>query len=69
MKITEVVQFRTGTGQTPSYPTYAIGEDLVEISNLGNGQADLSGFSFEVEGGGARTTPSHKELLFQAMVF
>ncbi len=55
VKITEVVQFRTGTGQTPAYPAYATGQDMVEISNLGNGQADLSGFSFEVEGGGART--------------
>lgn len=55
VKITEVVLFRTGTGQTLAYPAYAVGQDLVEISNLGNGQADLSGFSFEVEGVGART--------------
>lgn len=55
VKITEVVQFRGGTGATPTYPAYATGADLIEISNLGNGQADLSGYGFEVYGTGART--------------
>ena len=55
VKITEIVQFRVGTGATVAYPAYVTGQDLVEISNLGSGQADLSGFGFEVFGAGART--------------
>ena len=55
VKITEVVQFRTGTGATPTYPAYATGADLMEITNLGTGPADISGFSLEIFGVGART--------------
>jgi hypothetical protein len=55
VKITEVVQFRTGTGATPAYPAFAAGADLVEITNLGSGPADISGFGFEVFGTGPRT--------------
>ncbi len=54
VKITEVVQYRTGTGQTPTYPAHVSGEDLVEISNLGSSPADLTGFTFDMVGAGAR---------------
>jgi len=54
VKITEVVQFRSGSGATATYPAFASGQDLVEITNLGSGPADISGFGFEVFGVGAR---------------
>jgi hypothetical protein len=50
VKITEVVQFETGTGYTNPYPTWITGVaasdfDGIEITNLGNGPADLSGWT------------------------
>jgi len=54
VKLTEVVQFRTGSGATPAYPAFAVGQDLIEITNLGSGPADISGFGMEIFGVGAR---------------
>lgn len=54
VRITEIVQFRTGIGQTPAYPTFATGADLVEISNLTNSAISLSGDSLIILGTGAR---------------
>jgi parallel beta-helix repeat protein len=50
VKITEIVQFETGTGYTNPYPSWITGVtagdfDGVEITNLGNGPADLSGWT------------------------
>jgi hypothetical protein len=52
MKITEVVQFKTGTGAT-TYPTYMPTGDFdgIEITNLGSGAQDLSGWTIHVRGG------------------
>ncbi len=46
IKITEVTLYRTGTGQTPTYPVFASGEDLVEISNVSSLPVDISGYTF-----------------------
>lgn len=48
--ISEIVQFKTGTGQTNPYPTYLpTGDfDMAEIANVGTSTADLSGYIFEV---------------------
>lgn len=54
LKITEITQFRTGTGSTLIYPIWILGEDLVEITNLGSVPIDLSGFRFEVMGATTR---------------
>ncbi len=43
--ITEVTLFRTGTGQTVSYPAYITGGDLVEISNISSNPIDISGYT------------------------
>ncbi len=56
VRITEFALFaQGGTGATSPYPSYipAGTEDFVELTNLGTGQVDLSGFGFEVQGGGA----------------
>ena len=50
IKITEIVQFETGTGYTNPYPSWMTGVtagdyDGFEITNLGNGPADLSGYT------------------------
>lgn len=53
IKITEITQFSTGTGATTPYPPYipATGfEDYIELSNLGNVQVDISGYTVFVEG-------------------
>jgi len=47
IKITEVTVFRTGTGQTPTYPSY-IGtseNDFVELSNISSASFDISGYT------------------------
>jgi hypothetical protein len=56
IKITEVVQFRDGTGSTPVYPFYVPGptnaEDMMEISNVDNiNPVDVSGMIFELWSG------------------
>ena len=53
--ISEVTQFRTGTGATSTYPAYAVGADLIELTNISNIAVNVSGWSFEVMGVGART--------------
>jgi hypothetical protein len=45
IKITEVTLFKTGTGQTVTYPAYALGEDFVEISNVSASPIDVSGLT------------------------
>jgi hypothetical protein len=50
VKITEITLFRTGTGQTPTYPAYATGQDLVEITNTSATSVDISGWHLKVEG-------------------
>jgi hypothetical protein len=51
LKITEVTLFRTGTGATATYPAYATGQDLVEVSNVSATAVDISGWQL-------RTFPS-----------
>lgn len=61
VRITEFALFaQGGTGATNPYPSYIPQgtEDFVEITNLGTGQVDLSGYGFEVQGGGAARTYS-----------
>lgn len=52
VKITEVVQFRTGTGQTPTYPGWVPTgpDDYCEISNLGPIAVNLNGYNLRVLG-------------------
>jgi hypothetical protein len=56
VRITEVTMFRTGIGATPTYPAFIPGgqDDMIEISNLGNLPANLSGDSLIIVGTGAR---------------
>ena len=53
IKITEITQFRTGTGTTNPYPGYfaAGDQDYVEISNISSGPVDVSGYVFELWSG------------------
>lgn len=53
--ISEITQYRTGTGQTTTYPAYATGADLAELTNISNIDVDISGWTFQVVGVGART--------------
>ena len=48
--ISEVVQFKTGTGQTSPYPTFVPTPDwdMVEIANVGTSVANLGGYTFEM---------------------
>jgi hypothetical protein len=48
IKITEVTQFRGGTGATNPYPSYVVAaaQDLIEISNISTNPFDISGFTF-----------------------
>lgn len=55
LKFTEITQYSTGTGQTPTYPSYITGADLIEITNLGTAPADMTGYQVIIEGTGART--------------
>lgn len=50
IKLTETVQYKTGTGATSPYPTgYPSGDfDGVELTNLGNGVGDLGGYTINV---------------------
>ncbi len=52
-KITETVQFKTGTGYTNPYPSYLPTGDFdgVEISNLGMSPGDLAGYQINVSVG------------------
>jgi hypothetical protein len=62
-RITEVTQYKTGTGATPTYPAYVTGEDLIEITNLGTQPEALDSFKFFVEG-----TSTTRNLTFPAGV-
>ncbi|WP_191906948.1 BNR-repeat neuraminidase N-terminal domain-containing protein [Adhaeribacter soli] len=54
LKITEVIQNKSGTG-VGTIPAYAsAGADFLEITNLGNTTADLTGMTLTVVGSGAR---------------
>jgi len=55
VRFTEVTLYRSGTGATPSYPSYITGEDLLEITNLGEMSINLENYTLIVEGVGART--------------
>ncbi len=50
LKITEVTQFRTGTGQTSPYPAFVAiaNDDYLEISNISSTTADISGYVYEI---------------------
>jgi PKD repeat protein len=55
VRITEIVSNRNGSGQTPTYPAFAPGADLIEISNLSNASVSLSGDSILILGIGVRS--------------
>lgn len=62
VRITEFTLYSGGIGATNPYPAYfpssaaAGAADFVEITNLGTGTADISGYGFEIQSGaGART--------------
>lgn len=65
IKITEVTLFRTGTGQTVTYPVYVAGADLVEISNISSSPVDISGWTLADYANGS-TTASHAGFAFPA---
>ncbi len=52
LKITEIVQYGAGTGNTPSLPSYVTYSnwDGLEITNLGNAPADMSGYTMNISG-------------------
>ncbi|WKZ64882.1 MAG: lamin tail domain-containing protein [Flavobacteriales bacterium] len=56
--ISEVVLFRTGTGQTPTYPAHITGADLAELVNASTVPADISGWTIQAFASNG-TTPSH----------
>ncbi len=60
VRITEFTMFSGGTGATNPYPGYIDPgtEDLIEITNMGTGQVDISSYGFEVQGGAAARTYS-----------
>ncbi|MBS1581307.1 MAG: lamin tail domain-containing protein, partial [Bacteroidetes bacterium] len=43
--ITEVTQYRDGTGMTPSYPAFVVGQDFVELNNASSIAANVGGWS------------------------
>lgn len=56
LKITEVTQYQGfGSGATSPAPSWLVGDDFVEITNLGSADADLSGYVYNREGTGAFT--------------
>ncbi|REK49474.1 MAG: hypothetical protein DWQ48_07420, partial [Bacteroidetes bacterium] len=49
LRITEIVQFRTGSGSTNPYPSWVgAGDDLLEITNLSNGAQLTNGITMEM---------------------
>ncbi len=56
--ISELVLFRTGTGQTPTYPAHITGADLAELVNASTVPADVSGWTIQAYASNG-TTPSH----------
>ena len=55
IKITELQINKGGTGTTASFPSWATGADLIEITNLGGTSANLSGYVFKTYGTGSRS--------------
>ena len=53
IKLTETVQYRSGTGHTNPYPSYLTTNDFdgIEITNLGTGMADIGGYTINVNVG------------------
>lgn len=66
MRFTEITLNRTGTGATNPYPTWATGNDLIEIMNTGNMPLDFSNHFLEVVGVGARTYTFPPNLIIPA---
>jgi hypothetical protein len=56
--ISELVLFRTGTGQTPSYPAHITGQDLAELVNASTTPADISGWTIQAFTSNG-TAPTH----------
>lgn len=51
IKITEVTQYKSGTGHTVTYPPDVTSDwDGLELTNLGSAPMDLSGYTVHVEG-------------------
>lgn len=51
IKITEITQYKSGTGQTVNYPPNVTSDwDGIELANLGSAPLDLTGYTFHVEG-------------------
>ncbi len=51
LRLTEITMFRTGTGQTPTYPSYfPTNDDMLEFTNLSNSPVNISGDSLIVVG-------------------
>jgi hypothetical protein len=50
IKLSEITLFKTGTGATPTYPSYigTLDQDFAEISNLSSSAIDVSNLVFEV---------------------
>ena len=50
IKLTETVQYKTASGATNPYPAYLPTSDFdgIEISNLGNSNGDLSGYTINI---------------------
>lgn len=56
LKITEITQWHGGgTGFTSPAPSWLVGDDFAEITNLGTSPADLTGYVYHREGTGAFT--------------
>lgn len=58
VRITEFTLYNQGTGATNPYPSWipTSASDFVELTNMGNGPVDLSGFTFEAQGGATART-------------
>ncbi len=55
VKISEITQYKTGTGATPTYPTWCVGADLMEITNVGTAPINLNGWNFQIYGSTPRS--------------
>lgn len=57
VRISEITLFKTGTGQTASYPAYVNPNDadFIEIGNFGNSPINLTGYQVEVVGATTRS--------------
>ena len=55
LRITEVTQYQGGDGSTSPEPSWLIGSDFVEISNMGVSSMSLDGYTYHSEGEGGVT--------------